>query len=233
MEELIECSKCGTAVHRTVIHAGGICRTCRDINRKELSYGQCMSIFLSSDLHLSKNVILFCEDPQNIQDSFINFFTQLGIPCIMHDGCITLECGNVFIFTYINPVDSGSCIALSKYTNWIIFNDSMILASETEGMTDEYAELLLAKSQRTKEFVCHHQYLKDEYGKLWTAIDEVLLENSNAVLQYANGDTKVLNFLIGMVHKKTGGKYETDSFMKRLIDRLDRIKNAIIIESTN
>lgn len=189
-----------------------------------------MSIFLHSDLHLHKNVILFCENQQNVFDSFVNFFTHFRLPCVIHDNCIALESGEVFIFTYINPVDNESCIALSKYTNWIIFNDSIILASDTSNISDEYAELLLAKCQRTNNFVCHHQYLKDEYASIWESIDEVLLEHPKAINQYIKGDSKVLNFFIGMMHKKTENKYESSVFVERLLNRLEMLKNAATVK---
>lgn len=223
MKELVMCNKCGIDYPRNFMSEDNLCRKCR---YKELTYMQCMSIFLKSDLHLGKNVILFCENPQNIFDSFVNFFAHFRIPCIIHDSCITLESGEIFVFTYINPVDSESCIALSKYTNWIVFNDSIILASDTSIISDEYAKLLLTKCQRTNEFVCHHQYLKDEYAKITKAIHDVLLENPKAVEQYINGNTKVVNFLIGMLHKKTDSKYESNVFIPKLTSRLEMLKDA-------
>lgn len=193
----------------------------------ELSHIQCLSMFLKSGLDKNRNVVCFCEhDIEDVMYSFANCFSKLGIAYIMHNACITLECGNVFVFTYMNRVDKDKCIALSNYTNWVIQDGVIILCGDHHEMSDEDAATLVYKAQRTQEYTCNHAYLKNEYSILREIIDDVIKDNTKAVIQYANGDSKVVNYFIGMVHKKTNNKWEHDAIIKTLIPKLEEAANV-------
>jgi Asp-tRNA(Asn)/Glu-tRNA(Gln) amidotransferase B subunit len=121
----------------------------------------------------------------------------------------------------MNRIDKDKCIALSNYTNWVIQDDAIILCGDHHEMSDEDAAALVYKAQRTQEYTCNHRYLKDEHAKLYAVVDEVIKENVKAVIQYTNGDGKVLNYLIGMVHKKTGNTWGHNDIIEALIPKLD------------
>jgi len=59
-------------------------------------------------------------------------------------------------------------------------------------------------------------------GALEAAVDEVLAANEKAVASYAAGDAKSLNFLMGQVMRRTGGKADPARVRELLAERLGR-----------
>ncbi|MEO0077360.1 MAG: Asp-tRNA(Asn)/Glu-tRNA(Gln) amidotransferase GatCAB subunit B, partial [candidate division WOR-3 bacterium] len=53
-------------------------------------------------------------------------------------------------------------------------------------------------------------------------IDEVLSENTELVLKYQSGKVNVISFLIGLVVKKTQGKFSPTLIKERLTEKLNK-----------
>jgi aspartyl-tRNA(Asn)/glutamyl-tRNA(Gln) amidotransferase subunit B len=59
-------------------------------------------------------------------------------------------------------------------------------------------------------------------GALEAAVEEALAGNPQAVASFAAGDTKSLNFLMGQVMRKSGGKADPARVRALLVERLGR-----------
>ena len=59
-------------------------------------------------------------------------------------------------------------------------------------------------------------------GALEAAVDEVLAANAKAVASFHAGDAKSLNFLMGQVMRRTGGKVDPARVRELLAERLAR-----------
>ncbi len=58
-------------------------------------------------------------------------------------------------------------------------------------------------------------------GTLEPAVDEVLAAHGDDVERYRGGEKRVLNFLMGQVMKKTGGKADPGAVREILARKLD------------
>lgn len=187
-----------------------LCKKCLHDNlppTHNLTNAKCLSIFIRSN----SDITCFCQ--YNIKDAihaFSKCFNRLCIPYTIQSNYIVLKCGRQLTFYNLSDAHNDTCYMYDD-AYWIITEDAIISCNKNNDVAYDAAISLINKARCID---------KKRSVNLNAIIDTVLEENPTVIEQYISGKTKVINYLIGIIHKNTNNKYNTDVILESLLPKL-------------
>lgn len=96
---------------------------------------------------------------------------------------------------------------------------------EEDRITDRNAEKILREMvespRNPQQIVEEEDLLKAEEEEVDRAVKEAIEENDDAVKDYGDGDEEAINFLVGQVMQKSGGKADPKQAREKIIDQIE------------
>ncbi|MFB6116166.1 MAG: Asp-tRNA(Asn)/Glu-tRNA(Gln) amidotransferase subunit GatB [Candidatus Nanosalina sp.] len=106
--------------------------------------------------------------------------------------------------------------------DWIEY---MLELIEEEKISDRNAEMLLRQvvedSREPEEIVDEEDLLKAEEDEIDGFVEAAIEENPEAVEDYESGEDEAVNFLVGQVMQRSGGKADPKTAREKILEQLD------------